>query len=163
MKNRLLATLLTLALLLGMTCGALAEETTTFDTVAATEVSFLKTVDDAMKPSQHKYVAATLYLEYVLYQDRNDMPLENRALWNDCVIGCTSDWILLGYDLEGETLLLLYDPALGEISTMINPAEFTTSNMKEAMRNSGVTSLAVVDGDDWTDVLAAVLTAMVED
>lgn len=163
MAKRILTMLLALTLLMGAVGGALAADTLTFDTVAARDVPFLATAESALAAEVQPYAAATLFLEYILYQNRNNLMMENRPLWKDCVIGSKDALIMLAFDLGDGMLLLTYDTVGGKMSTMISTAYVGAEGCMQAMENSGVTAPATVSGDAWTTVLAQILMAVTEE
>lgn len=163
MMKRILATLLAAVMLLGAVSSALAEYKYEFDGVLAPELSMFKTPGEAVKVSNHTYTAAVLYLELILYQNRNDIELESRALWNDCMIGRVENRVVAVFDLEGEMLLVLYDVVGGTCYMDARTFTYTETTVRSALEGMGASSISTVDGNEWTDVVIELLSSAAEE
>lgn len=163
MKKRLLATLLALVMLLGVVNAACAEyEQLVIDSDLAADMSFMATPAAAMEDDALPYVAATLFLELILYQNSNDMEMEAGALWNDCVVARFEDIVAVFYDMDDDALLLTYSCGSRKLVASWAGQGGSLAEMKQAMQNSGALEMAEVDGDEWSQIVIDVLKAIVE-
>lgn len=163
MMKRILATLLAAVLLVCSVSSALAEYKYEFDGVLAPELDMFRTPGEAVKTVNASTTAAVLYLELILYQNRNDIELESRALWNDCMLGRVENRVVAVFDLEGEMLLVLYDAVGGACYMDARAFTYTEATVRSALEGMGASSISTVDGNEWTDVVIELLSGAAEE
>lgn len=129
-----------------------------FTALLAPEMESFATAGEVVKSSNRTTSAALLYFELMLYQEMNDLELENRAFWNDCLIGRSNNLVSVVYDLDGDAILLLvYDTLNGETSAGRTEASMYAA--RTALEKEGYT-VYTVDGEDWTDFFQMILETL---
>lgn len=145
-----------------ITAAFAVDEPYSFKPILAPEMEFLDTAGKAVKNSENRAMTAAIILfDFIVYQLQNNMEMETRALWNDCLIGRSENLIALSYDLDdGDILLAVYDTLRGEMT-----ANFMTASLRSveiAFGNEGY-SFYTVDGEDWTDYFQTIVNTLAED
>ena len=141
---------------------ATADEPYSFEAVLAPEMDVLKIAGEAVKNSESRAMAASIIMfDYIVYQLQNDLEMETRALWKDCMIGRSENIVALAYDLgNSEILLAVYDTLRGELTA--NYMDASLSAVEVAFGNEGY-SCYTVDGDTWTDYFQVIVDTLAEE
>lgn len=139
-----------------------AEEPMSFTPIISPEMDVMATAGEAVKNSDNRAMAASLLMfDFIVYQLQNDMEMETRALWNDCLIGRSDNIVSLAYDLgDDEILLVVYDTIRDDVYANYNDASLAI--VEQAFINEDY-SCYTVDGEDWTDYFQLILQSLSED
>lgn len=163
MLKRFLATLLAVALILCTAGSALAFDPVGFETVLAKSSSLVASPEEALKAENRAKAASLLFLEYILYQNRNGQEMEARAVWNDCLISAGNDVVQVWYDLGAGCMLILYDVDGGMASVVVNEETPLEMNiLAETLKEQGYPASYVVDGEEWSNDLILTLKLLAE-
>ena len=162
MLKRLALFFMVMILCVSCTAAFAADEPYSFEPMLAPEMEILDTAGSAVKTSDSRAMSAAIIMfDFCVYQLQNDMELDTRALWNDCLIGRSENLIALAYDLDdGNILLVVYDTLRGEITANFMAAAM--SSVEIAFGNEGYT-FYTVDGDEWTDYFQTILNVLAEE
>jgi len=161
MMKRLFATFFAFILFLSIFSSSWAETEITkhsFTAILAPEMDSLATAGEAVKSSNRASSSAILYFEYILYQQLNDLDLEDRALWNDCLIGRSDNLISVIFDLGEDTILLLVHDTLNA-DTSVAEMEATMYAARKSMEDNGF-SVYSVSGEDWSDYFQLIIRSL---
>jgi len=141
---------------------ATADEPYSFEALLSPEMDVLKVAGEAVKTSENRAMAASIVMfDFIAYQLQNDLEMESRALWKDCMIGRSENIVALAYDLgNSEILLAVYDTLRGEMTA--NYMSASLSAVEVAFGNEGY-SCYTVDGDTWTDYFQVIVDTLAEE
>lgn len=163
MFKRVLATLLAAALILCTAGSALAFDPVGFKTVLAQSSSLVASPVDALKDENRAKVASLLFLEYILYQNRNGQDMEARPVWKDCLISAGNGIVQVWYDLGGGCMLILYNIEKGMVSVVVNEGTPLEMDILAAtLMDQGYPTSYVVDGEEWSNDLILTLKLIAE-
>lgn len=163
MTKRILATLTALVLVLGMVGGAQAAEGVTIKVKFLDRLTIFDTAGSAIDSENRHNAAASMYLEYLLWQLDNDQELLAGPLYEDCVIGRSGASIGVIYGDDECMLILTYNTATEEMQGGVVEMPCTEIVAKSALEGAGCTDVCVVDGDEWTDVLQQMIQVLTGD
>ena len=165
MKKRICSALLVVVLCV-TTCGTAfagtANEPYDVTPIIAPEMDVFQTAGEAIRSSDNRAMASALLMfEFVVYQLKNDLEMEARAVWNDCIIGRSANIVTVVYDLgDGEVLLMVYDTVLEDMYV-----NYTTASLAAARKTFEDQNYTyyTVDGNDWTDVFQMIIRTLVDE
>lgn len=156
MAKRILATLFALMLALGTVCGALAEEPLDkFSPAFVDGLSAFDSPETAVSAENRKFVAATMYLEYLLHQSKISGPIETDVLWKDCVVTRMNNIVMAGFDLGQSMLIVFYDTHAIEMMGKVYSIPFAVADT--ALPEIGSSTVYTVEGSEWTETLQMLL------
>ncbi len=161
--KKLLSMLVALLLcLLPLSAVYAADDPFQFTPILSPEMDVMATAGEAVRTASNREMAASLMMfDFIVYQLKNDMEMEVRALWNDCLIARSDNIVSLAYDLgDDEILLVVYDTIRHEVYASYNEASMTA--VKQAFINEDYTCYTV-DGESWTDYFQLIVQALGED
>lgn len=160
MKKRLFAAIIVLVLSFSfLNTGCAESESYSFDALLLPSMDIFDTAGTAIQSSNRSFAAACMYIEYALNQQNSGVDVDNRAVWNDCVITRNNSEIAVAFDVENGILILFYSTISKEINVLDFP-NVPFSFASQALEATGATSIYTIEGEDWTDMMQQLLLAV---